>query len=374
MGIFRLYPDQDTSIANVDPTTEGRVYDTSNANVGASEILNLYKTTSTSGTAKILMKFDISKFPSVSGSYSFNMFDAQHGDTLPYGYNITVKPIGQDWDEGLGLDMDRYTDLGAANWVSASQGVVWAALSGTGSVTSSRFRTGHENLVVNVTELIKSASFGFLAEISQSGEYYIKKFHSRQSHFPTRRPYLELQYTDWTGTLSTSTAFYVTSGAYSGTVWPASMANTSASVSGHTGTFYTSDVNPTGALKYSLFNLVPDYSAYDVTKLDLQVQHWDWDPAVVTTASADTPSVVLTDCYYRVINVATNEEVVPYGTGSLKHTKLSYNDLGNYFMFNMCNLPAGQLYAFQFMYYVGSMVYQTSFDNFKFRVSELTNG
>ena len=44
-------------------------------------------------------------------------------------------------------------------------------------------------------------------------------------------------------------------------------------------------------------------------------------------------------------------DVVPYGTGSLRHTGLSYDVSGNYFDLNMKHLEAGYQYGIKFSIY-----------------------
>ena len=48
------------------------------------------------------------------------MYDAEHTQTTPKDYTLVVSAISQSWDEGLGLDMEEYSDEDASNWLSAS--------------------------------------------------------------------------------------------------------------------------------------------------------------------------------------------------------------------------------------------------------------
>ena len=373
MSIKRIYPTQDTSVCDYDPAVPE--IDPRGSNVGAAEIMNLYEWGTT--RSEVLIKFDMNQLSGVpTGSHVFlHMSDAQHAETLPAGYDIKIRPLEQDWTEGDGLDIDTYSDIGAANFDLATSNTSWVLQTGTLSCSFS-FITGREDVWADISILTSSMGHGLdiMVDPITLGSPYIKKFHSRQSHFPNKRPYLEAQWTDWTGSITTASLFCVTSGEYSGTLWPASMATTPASGSGSLITLYTSDVDPTGSLKFSLFNLQPTYNILETTNLNLQVQRWDWDPAVVLTASASTQSVILTECYYRVVDVLTNQEVIPFGTGSLKHTKLSYNDQGNYFDFFMGNLAIGPLYRFDFIYNAPTGSAEWTYvqgDAFKFRLTEV---
>lgn len=374
MAIKRIYPTQDTSVADADPAysaTTGTLY----ANVGAAETMNLYKYGV--NRAEVLIQFPTSSLQA-SSSVFLHLSDAQHDQTLPAGYFVYIRPLEQPWTEGDGLDIDTYTDVGTANFIYATTNVSWSLQTGTLS-SSFYLTTGHEDIDVEVTHMTGAIQYGFdlMMDPFEPGDLYIKKFHTRQSHFANKRPYLECRWTDWVGSLTTASLFCVTSGAYSGTLWPATMATTPASGSGTLVTSYAVDVNPTGSVMSSLYNLQPVYDISERVRLDLLVQRKDWDPAVVLTASTSTDCSILTECYYRVVDVLTNEEVISFGTGSLKHTKLSYNDFSNYFNFDMSSLSVGPLYRFDFIYNVptGSTDWTLiQGDAFKFRLTDVFNG
>ena len=58
------------------------------------------------------------------------MFDAEHTQTTPKDFTIEVQAVSQSWNEGLGLDMEDYSDEDASNYISASSGHPWAEESG----------------------------------------------------------------------------------------------------------------------------------------------------------------------------------------------------------------------------------------------------
>jgi hypothetical protein len=66
-----------------------------------------------------------------SGSVSFylRMFSARHHTTTPKNFNLMVSAVSQSWDEGLGLDMEDYSDYDAANWINASDTKIQASAS-----------------------------------------------------------------------------------------------------------------------------------------------------------------------------------------------------------------------------------------------------
>jgi hypothetical protein len=71
--------------------------------------------------------------------------------------------------------------------------------------------------------------------------------------------------------------------------------------------------------------------------------------------------------YYKLYRASDLFEVIPYGTGSTQHTKLSYDDEGNYFNFDMSLLEEGYEYILRFLIEeYGEYVEQK--EEFKFRV------
>ena len=99
--------------------------------------------------------------------------------------------IAQDWNEGRGLDMDNYSDIGVSNWISASSGNAWTSeggsfIAGTNTSASVSFDTGLENISVDVSEQVykwldATDNYGFLIKfpdsaVSGSDSLYTKKF------------------------------------------------------------------------------------------------------------------------------------------------------------------------------------------------------
>jgi hypothetical protein len=396
MAWIRIQPDKDTSISNYDPPSVG-TQSTEQANAGASEILNLFTYSDPLSTGSILTYFNIKKIPQVAidngASFFIKLFDAQHQETVPAECSVIVAEVSQPWVEGVGLDQDYYTDVGVANWLSASTTSTWVVPGGSGSgphdlrnvhgwplplplftdLTSTFYlQSGNEDIFVDVTLQVAdwifndgsngasgTANNGFLIYLDPlfPGTKYIKKLHSRQSHFPTKRPYLEAQWSDWTGSLSTFNSVLVTSGDYSGTVWPALAPFTGLVASGSATliTQFSSDVDPTSSITTVLYDAKSVYAASETAHLRLQTQRKDWNPSTVATASAATPSVVLTKAYYRILNEGTGEEIVPFGSSSSEATRMSFNDAGNYFDVNMGSLPVNTLMRLEMIYQVNGI-------------------
>jgi hypothetical protein len=177
MGIKRYYANKDNTITNAfeaNLTTRG-----TGSNMGAADILEVFsiygQVSSSSGLttekSRVITEFQVTEISSsraagdipASGSVSFyyKLFNAKHGQTLPKQFNLVVAPISRSWTEGVGLDMENYSDAGVSNWISASEGTAWTNQGGdyyTGSsdpTASQFFDVGTEDLEVDVTEIVE---------------------------------------------------------------------------------------------------------------------------------------------------------------------------------------------------------------------------
>lgn len=219
MAIKRYVADKDTTITNAYRYNRTRA---KNANMGASDILEIYSIygQSVSGTmekSRILIQFPISdiiadrneKNISASGSCQFilRLSNAPHGDSTIDNITMTVSPLSRSWTEGVGLDMEEYTDVGYANWLSASKADGW--LNEGGDILSSSFDGYIENvsddLQIDITSLVEewiagtTPNNGMLIALTSSLEdgsesYYTKKFFARRSQYFYKRPVIEARF------------------------------------------------------------------------------------------------------------------------------------------------------------------------------------
>ena len=125
MGIKRYTASIDTTIA--DAYSEGLSLRATSSNMGASDILETFSiygqaTTESLERSRALLKFSIEEITSsrasgiipASGSVNFflKMFNAEHSETVPRDFTMSVAALSQSWDEGSGLDMENYSDGG----------------------------------------------------------------------------------------------------------------------------------------------------------------------------------------------------------------------------------------------------------------------
>ena len=124
MPIKRYYATADTTIVN--SFKSDLVTRSIDSNAGQSDIIEMYcihgrVSTESLEKSRILVRFNIDELvanPLPSGTkYYLKLFNAEHGESLPSEFSISVKPILEEWEEGSGLDLIRYGDVGHASWV-----------------------------------------------------------------------------------------------------------------------------------------------------------------------------------------------------------------------------------------------------------------
>ena len=133
MAIKRYFASKDNTITNAykaNLTTRGV-----SGNMGQSDILEMFHiyaqaSSSSMENCKILLKFNLDEITAdrtagnlpASGNVNFvlSLYDAPHSQTTPKDFTVVTTAISQSWEEGLGLDMENYSNIGASNWIYAS--------------------------------------------------------------------------------------------------------------------------------------------------------------------------------------------------------------------------------------------------------------
>ncbi len=133
MTIKRFFSNADNTITNAFSST--LTLRGTGSNMGQSDILEVFSiygqaNSSSIEKARTLVNFDVSKIKAArdagtiaeSGStkFFFRLFNAEHGQTLPKNYTLSVFPLSRSWNEGSGLDMEEYSDKDISNWIFAS--------------------------------------------------------------------------------------------------------------------------------------------------------------------------------------------------------------------------------------------------------------
>ena len=164
MGVKRYWAKSDNTITNA--YEENLVTRASSSNMGASDILETFSifaqaNSSSAEESRILIKFDITASSNsvkadrtagtipVSGNVAFylRMFNARHSKTVPVDYTLSIRAVAQTWQEGVGLDLENYSDITrgsiGANWMSASNTMPWTGSSyATYDSVGGSYRTG----------------------------------------------------------------------------------------------------------------------------------------------------------------------------------------------------------------------------------------
>ena len=137
MSILRYTASLDNTITNAfeeDLSTRG-----TGSNMGASDILETFSiyaqaTSASVELSRILIKFPTSQISTdrtagtlpASGSvtWKLKLYNAAHYETVPRTFDLQVSAVSASWQEGIGLDMESYSDLtedeAGSNWINAN--------------------------------------------------------------------------------------------------------------------------------------------------------------------------------------------------------------------------------------------------------------
>lgn len=231
--IYRIQIDRDTTISNYSNSNYGTFANSgASGNTGASQVLDVWGfydiTQNLKFIARSLVHADLTSLcadinagvvpnPTTTPSMTANLvlFNINHGNTQAYGFNINVLPLTTQWQEGIGTKIDTFTDVGYANFLQPSATGSWTISGGDVIIDSNSsvvyFNTGYENLTANLKSLLvswlngTSANYGCMIKMDNVAEsitgsnssniqYYRKAFHSRNTNYPTKAPYIELLY------------------------------------------------------------------------------------------------------------------------------------------------------------------------------------
>ena len=127
------------------------------------------------------------------------------------------------------------------------------------------------------------------------------------------------------------------------------------------------DYNPHETYVVSTVNLRPEYSDSETARFRFYVRKKGWNPTVYTKATQNNEIEIIDDAYYKIYRVGDDYSVIDYGTGSLNHTRLSYDSSGNYFDLDMSLLQKDYAYGIKLVFYENGKYVEQS-QTFKFRV------
>ena len=368
---------------------------TASINTGFDEILEINKVVNNNGTvgnvSRVLIDFDYSyisqsiadgKIPTTA-KYYLNLFDAT-SEEVEASQSLHVYMVSGSWKQGTGkLDHDPVTSDGVSYqyrdhdaktpWVTGSvltDGGAWFTSSidanqEYGISSSYDISFDRKDIRADVTDLVKNHIYsssvypnnGFLIKREDSGSYGAHpsssmfdfntgqegdssrlgnlKYFSRETH-PIYPPKLEV-------------------------VWDDSSWNSGS----------LSPLTPTDLerLKVYFKNLRPEYKENTKVKLRLVGRELYPTTAFATTpAELDVKYLPSASAFYSVRDAETEEEIIPFGTGS----KVSCDTTGNFFRVQMDGLQAERNYRFCLKVVSGSGTTDEEInfydDNYEFRV------
>lgn len=460
----KFFATKDAQITNARRTsffTSGSLSNMGQADTG--EIFSIWNQTGfntgtdTNDVSRILINFDINTLladtdiPTGTSKFYLRMFNVAHVETLPTASTLVVCPVTASWDEGYGLDIENYQDLGSVNWISSSEGNRWSTPGGdfhTGYAYEQLFAKGTEDLEIDLTNLMSLYRSGTLTNNGliiklkndqefRSQSFYTKRFSMRGTEFFYSKPCIEARWNDsffddrnnsyLSSNLATSVDnlntinfynrirgrlvdlpgigvgnVYVSFNSSSTTVVnnPVAYATGSWAFSGiysaqfscsYTGTltdvwhdnngtiFYTSTLELKSPLDdyyddndefiLSMPNLKPYYNNNDKPRLDLFVRKRNWKSNIYTVASSVQENEYIKKAYYKVERTMDKKEIVPFGTGSVEYTKLSYDSSGNFFIFPMNILEPNYQYEISYIFDIDNRKILQK-EKFKFRVDQ----
>ena len=366
---------------------------TSSINTGLDEIVEIVKTVendgSVSNVSRILIDFDYTTIsqsivdgiiPSTA-NYYINLYDATSEELEAEQYVYAYMVSGSNWKQGTGkLDHDPVTDDGVSwryrdeenttPWVTGSvltDGGSWftSSIDGQYEVSSSYQLTfDKKDLRIDVSDMVKNHIYSSSAYPNRG---FILK---RESISPTDYTFAFDSGSDTTKDEASSDRFgnlkYFSRETH--TIYPPKLEVVWDDSSWSTGSLDALSGDDLGRLKVYFKNLRQEYK--EGSKVKFQVVGRELYPTTAFSSSAAELTVKYLpsgSIYYQVKDAETEEEIIPFGTGSA----ISCDSSGNYFRLWMNGLQAERNYRFCIKVVSGSgsdeeINYYD--DNYEFRV------
>ena len=349
---------------------------TSSINTGLDEIVEIVKTVendgSVSNVSRILIDFDYTTIsqsivdgiiPSTA-NYYINLYDATSEEVEAEQYVWAYMVSGSAWKQGTGkLDHDPVTDDGVSwryrdeenttPWVTGSvltDGGSWftSSIDGQYEVSSSYQLTfDKKDLRIDVSDMVKNHIYSSSAYPNRG---FILK---RESISPTDYTFGYDSGSDTTKDEASSDRFgnlkYFSRETH--TIYPPKLEVVWDDSSWSTGSLDALSGDDLGRLKVYFKNLRQEYK--EGSKVKFQVVGRELYPTTAFSSSAAELTVKYLpsgSIYYQVKDAETEEEIIPFGTGSA----ISCDSSGNYFRLWLNGLQAERNYRFSIKVVSGS--------------------
>lgn len=96
-------------------------------------------------------------------------------------------------------------------------------------------------------------------------------------------------------------------------------------------------------------NIKPYYSSGEKTVFKVFIREKDYRPAVLSYANLQPKPIFVKNAYYEIVNQKTDKPLLTFSTGTLKYSKLSYDENGNYFELWTDSLPVDNIYRIKIL-------------------------
>jgi len=131
------------------------------------------------------------------------------------------------------------------------------------------------------------------------------------------------------------------------------------------------EINPSNRYVLNIANLKPAYYRHETARFRLFTRKKDWSPNIYARTTSQIVGDIIESSSYAIIRIVDNLQAIPYGTGTMFHTYLSYDKSGSFFDLDVSLLEAGYQYEIKFSFYNDSAAgWQEQPYEFKFRVKE----
>ena len=121
--------------------------------------------------------------------------------------------------------------------------------------------------------------------------------------------------------------------------------------------------------KLNIVNLQDLYYTDEEPTFRIFTQDKNRQVNIYTVATADPPVSVIPNLYYSIAREVDEKTIISYGTSSVEHTKLSYDNSGSFFSLDMSMFEPGYSYIMRFLRKFGTDYTQLP-AKFRFRVQE----
>ena len=118
---------------------------------------------------------------------------------------------------------------------------------------------------------------------------------------------------------------------------------------------------------YTTKKMKAKYSNAETATVQVFIRNKKWNPNSYTSIAEQDNLSLPEEVYYKIFRVVDGYDVIPYGTGSYKHTRLSRDNDGYYFNFHTNMFEPGYSYGIKFLSNDRGN-YIESKETFKFRV------